>query len=101
MTLTENEIEYRLRRAIERQLKHNGGHCQITIRRLGKEVYQRKGNHKFVNPSDSDGNKRNQKQQIYAMAAKLCEEYGGVWNGDVGWSRSIGENANSPRVYQF
>ncbi len=94
MTLTENEIEYRLRRGIERQLKAGNGHCQISVRRLGKNVYLRKTNGHFIEKPTVQ-----QLQQIYRTASELCEQYGGrVW----GWKhrRRVSYN-NAAKVYQF
>ncbi len=94
MMLTDNEIEYRLRRAIERQLKAGSGHCQISVRRLGKSVYLRKTNGHFVEKPTVQ-----QLQQIYRTASELCEQYGGrVWAWKYRRRKSYN---NAAKVYQF
>ncbi len=94
MIFTENEIEYRLRRAIERQLKAGNGHCQISVRRVGKNVYRRKTNGHFIEKPTMQ-----QLQQIYRTASELCEQYGGYV-----WTRTHNKRQaynNASRVYQF
>ena len=94
MKLTENEIEYRLRRVIERQLKAGSGHCQISVRRLGRTVYLRKSNGHFIEKPTVY-----QLQQIYQTASDLCEQYGGkVWTRT---HNKRGSYNNASKVYQF
>ncbi len=95
MIFTEKEIKRRLRHLIKRQLKAGRGHCQISVRRLGKSVFPRKGNGHFV-----EGKPDMQLQQnVYRIAVELCEHYGGhIWT----WTHHKRKSYNNAaRVYQF
>ncbi len=97
MIFTEKEIRHRLRAHLKRRLKILGGHGQITIRRLGKNLFAKKGKgYKYKNDLPNP----RQRQIIYRIAMELCEEHGGKRIGNA-YDKNKSRGTKVSRVYQF
>lgn len=97
MIFIEKEIRRELRKHLKRRLKLGNGHCQVTIRRLGKNLFAKKG--KGYKYKDDLPNPR-QRQIIYRIAMELCEEHGGKRIGNA-YDRNRSRGTKASRVYQF
>lgn len=97
MTLTEKEIRTQLRKHLKRKLKLGNGHCQVTIRRLGKCLFAKNGmGYKYKHDLPGAGTR----QKIYRIAEELCIEHGGKRISD-GYTRHKGRGQKVGRLYQF
>ena len=88
--------EAKMRASIEKQLKRNG-HCQMHVRKIGRLPW-RKRNGKATGEIP-----RAAYIPAYALAVKLCEEYGGkvCMRTYVNGKNSGTQNNNCSKVYQF
>lgn len=86
-----DEVEAKMRASIEKQLKRNN-RCQMHIRRLARNPFKVKKGHKIVGFTHAVA------QPAYALAVKLCEEYGGAVCMRTYFNNG---NNNCSRVYQF
>ena len=89
-----NDIEQQLRAHLKRKLKILNGSGQITVRRLVKYVWAKTG-FKYEEEPGYKG-----RLQLYAIAARLCEEAGGKMDM-IGYVRSHNGSSVAGRVYQF
>ena len=90
------DVEQQLRAHLKRKLKILNGSGQITVRRLVKCVWGKSGTgFKYVEEPSYKG-----RHQLYAIAAKLCEEAGGKIASKA-YVRSNNGNSVASRVYQF
>ena len=96
MTLTDwDEIERKMRASIEKQLKRNN-HCQMHIRRVARNPFKIHKGHEIMNFAHVA-------RPAYALAVRMCEEYGGkVCMRSYLNGKEVGrQNNNASRVYQF
>ena len=88
------DVEQQLRAHLKRKLKILNGSGQITVRRLVKAIYQKKG-YKYAEELVIQN-----KRYLYSLAAELCEEAGGKQTG-IAYCRSKRDCTVAARVYQF
>lgn len=89
-------IEQQLRAHLKRKLKILNGKGQITVRRLVKCVWAKSGTgFKYEEEPNLIG-----RHQLYAIAARLCEEAGGKVDM-IAYVRSHNGCSVAARVYQF
>lgn len=90
------DVEQQLRAHLKRKLKILKGSGQITVRRLVKCVYAKTGTgFKYEEEPSYTG-----RHQLYAIAARLCEEAGGKVDM-IAYVRSHNGCSVAARVYQF
>ena len=92
-----DSIEQQLRAHLKRKLRHGHGHCQITVRRLVASTYPRMGAG-YRHAEESDYGDRH---ALYTLAAELCEEAGGEFEGTASYCRNGLAGSVASRVYQF
>ncbi len=90
------DAEQQLRAHLKRKLKILKGSGQITVRRLVKCVWAKNGQStQYAEDPSYIG-----RIQLYAMAARLCEEAGGKVDM-IAYVRSHNGCSVAARVYQF
>ena len=90
--MTDN-IERQLRFHLKRKLTHSR---QVTVRRLVKSVYAKTGaGFRYTEEPSYKG-----RHQLYAIAARICEEAGGKVDM-IAYVRSHNGCSVAARVYQF
>lgn len=90
------DVEQQLRAHLKRKLKILNGSGQITVRRLVKCVWAKNG--QSTHYAEEIGYKG--RHQLYAIAARVCEEAGGKVDM-IAYVRSHNGCSVAGRVYQF